>query len=174
MDRAIQLISACSDIAYPAATVYAAIRFARSWIRPSTRSTPTTVHHRPVDRERGNRVIEIIGRSGEPEAMNCPALICDGCRKQVTDSGVIVWGVTAGVEPRLSTPLYVAHKGRCDQAVQKGVETEYPEDTWVWLSEEADKFLSDLAGNFKRRFEDDKRGTFHEHRIALIERPATR
>lgn len=112
-------------------------------------------------------MIEILGRSGEPEAMNCPAIICDGCRKQITNSGNIVWGITIGVEPRLSTPLFAAHKGRCDRVVQAGLQDRYPGDQWVWLWEEADHFLEYLNGNFRKPFADDPNGNYHEHRIAL-------
>lgn len=112
-------------------------------------------------------MIEILGRSGEPEAMNCPAIICDACRQQITDSGNIIWGTTIGVEPPLSTPLFAAHKGRCDAALQAGLQDRYPGDQWAWLWEEADHFLKYLSGNFKKPFADDPEGTYREHRIAF-------
>lgn len=171
MSHASELLGAASDLASLVLAAHTVARITRSWITPNQAPAPASVPSTHLSPERGPQMIEIIARSGEPEAMNCPALICDACRKQVTDSGNIIWGTTIGVEPRLSTPLFVAHKGRCDQAVQQGLTTDYPGDEWVWLWEEAGKLLVDLAGNFKRRFEGDANGTFHEHRIALSLHP---
>lgn len=112
-------------------------------------------------------MIEILGRSGEPEAMNCPALICDACRKQVVDHGNILWGTTVGVEPRATTPLFVAHKGDCDVALSGSLEQQYPGDEWVWLWEEADHFLEYLNNNFKRALPEGPRVTYHDHQVAF-------
>lgn len=112
-------------------------------------------------------MIEILGRSGEPEAMNCPAFICDACRKQVTNSGNIIWGVTVGVEPRLSTPLFVAHKGGCDVAVQRTLEERYSGDQWVWLWEEGGHFIKYLTHNYTHSFDEDIDGTYHPQRVAF-------
>lgn len=114
-------------------------------------------------------LIEYIGRSGPPEAMNCPALICDTCRKQVVGSGNVIWGSTAGSDgPRRSTPLYVAHKGRCDHAFEKWFAEAYPlADGWMPLWEEAAVFMRQLAYNLTNAFADDTEGTYHPHKLAL-------
>ena len=36
-------------------------------------------------------MIEIIARNGPPEAMLCPAFVCDACRKQVVGAGNVVY-----------------------------------------------------------------------------------
>lgn len=169
-----QAISAAGDLATIASTVYTAARILRSGTLTRRRPQPSSVPSTPVNERQEQAVIEILGRSGEPEAMNCPVLICDACRKQVVDSGNIIWGSTVGVEPRLSTPLFVSHKGHCDQIVSKDLEEQYPGEQWAWLWEEAGHFLRYLAGNFKKPFSDDPDGTFHEHQIALPQGSARR
>lgn len=167
MIHTLQAINAAGDLATVASTLYAATRVLRSGRFTRRQPQPSSVPSTPAADRQEQRMIEMIARSGNPEAMNCPALMCDACRKQVTDSGNIIWGTTIGIEPRAATPLFVAHKGHCDQVVSKGLEAQYPGDEWVWLWEEADHFLKYLAGNFTKPFSDDKDGTFHDHRIAL-------
>ncbi|MEU7978327.1 hypothetical protein AB0B63_07315 [Micromonospora sp. NPDC049081] len=115
-------------------------------------------------------MIEYVSRSGEPEAMNCPAFICDACRKQVIGPGNILWAIRLGEDAeRASSPLYVAHKGRCDQAVTALLEHLYPFDEgWhsnLWTEIEA--FLGPLNNNAVHAFADDPDGTYHDH--ALIQ-----
>lgn len=114
-------------------------------------------------------MIEYIGRSGPPEAMNCPALICDSCRKQVVERGNVIWGTTVGADgPRRSTPLYVAHKGRCDRAFDLWFAQAYPtDDGWIQLWEEAETFMRQLAYNLTHAFADDPDGEYHPHRLQL-------
>jgi hypothetical protein len=112
-------------------------------------------------------LIEYIGRSGEPEAMNVPALICDGCREQVTDHGNIYWSVRWRDGHRESSPLLVSHKHPCYRVVEAIVRNDYPLDAgWSGpLSSEAEDFLRHLENNFRRPFADDAAGTYHEHRL---------
>lgn len=115
-------------------------------------------------------MIEYIGRSGPPEAMNCPALICDTCREQVVDRGNVIWGCTLGDGNggRRRTPLYVAHKGRCDRAFDLWFAKAYPrEDGWIQLWEEAADFMRQLAHNLTHAFADDTEGTYHQHHLVL-------
>lgn len=112
-------------------------------------------------------MIEYISRSGEPEAMNCPAFICDACREQVVGRGNILWAsrIAKGVS-RGSSPLFVAHKGRCDRAVKKLMEGMYPfDDGWLELWEEIGGFLAHLTNNLEHAFADDRDGTYAEHEL---------
>ncbi|WP_405580713.1 hypothetical protein [Streptomyces sp. NBC_01092] len=114
-------------------------------------------------------MIEYLGRSGPPEAMNCPALICDTCREQVVDRGNVIWGTTAGADgPRRSTPLFVAHKGRCDRAFDLWFAQAYPAaDGWLQLWEEAAVFVGQLTHNLTHAFADDTDGEYHPHHLVL-------
>jgi hypothetical protein len=112
-------------------------------------------------------LIEYIGRDGEPEAMNIPALICDGCREQITDHGNIYWTVRWRERQRESSPLLASHKHPCYQVVEALIRHDYPLDEgWSGpLSNEADEFLTHLQNNFWHAFADDSAGTYHEHRL---------
>lgn len=105
-------------------------------------------------------MIEMVSRSGEPEAMLCPALVCDTCRQQVVGRGNIVWAMRH--EPRWqSSPLFVSHKGRCDLVVEAGLQSQYPiSDGWLDFSAEADQFMRHLAHNADHSFADDPDGTY--------------
>jgi hypothetical protein len=110
-------------------------------------------------------VIEYVPYSGEPEAMNCPAFICDTCRKQIVGQGNVVWCVRAGEkgEQRQQSPIFAAHKGRCDRALELWLRGQYQiSDHWINLWEEVDVFLKQLGNNANRSFADDGRGEYHE------------
>lgn len=110
-------------------------------------------------------MIEFVPYSGEPEAMNCPAFICDTCRTQIVGEGVVVWRVKirSGGEPRQQSPLFTAHKRACDQALSRWLEPQYPLDgDWIDLSEEIDVFRKQLDNNANRSFVDDDRGEYHQ------------
>lgn len=114
-------------------------------------------------------MIEYISRSGPPEAMNCPALVCDACRQQITAKGNVIWGCTLGADgPRRRTPLYVAHKGRCNHLFDRWFTKAYPyDDGWVQLWEEAPDFIRQLAHNLTHAFADDPDGEYHDHTLIL-------
>lgn len=111
-------------------------------------------------------MIEYVPRSGPPEAMNCPAVVCDTCRKQVVGSGNIVWAykvVHDTDEVRQQSPLYAAHKGRCDQALDAWLKKQYSiADHWILLWEELDAFMEQLAHNAMNAFADDEEGEYHQ------------
>jgi hypothetical protein len=110
-------------------------------------------------------VIEFVPYSGEPQALNCPAFVCDACRKQVLEEGLVVWRVRVGEEndPRQQSPLFVAHKRRCDQALTRWLDNDYPRDgDWIDLSEEIDVFRKQLDSNATRSFAEDRRGEYHQ------------
>lgn len=112
-------------------------------------------------------MIEILERSDKPGAGDGAAFICDACRKQVVGSGNIIWGCTVGIEPQLSTPLFVAHKGGCDVAVQRTLEERYVGEQWVWLWEDVGPFTKTLMHNLTNSFADDRQGTYHKQRVAF-------
>ncbi|MER6376752.1 hypothetical protein ABT255_52665 [Streptomyces mirabilis] len=110
-------------------------------------------------------MIEYVPYSGEPEAMNCPAAICDTCREQVVGEGNIVWCIRAGNkgEQRQQSPLFASHEGGCDCALGRWLEAQYPlDDNWINLSDEIDVFLKQLGNNVGRSFADDPRGDYHQ------------
>ncbi|MDX3229407.1 hypothetical protein [Streptomyces sp. ME19-01-6] len=115
-------------------------------------------------------MIEYVARSGPPEAMNCPAFICDVCRKQVVGKGIVTWGTTIGREgdsgPHRQTPLYVAHKGRCGRALEIWFEKHYPPaDGWIDLWDDLADFVRQLTHNLTNAFADDPDGEYHPHRL---------
>lgn len=113
-------------------------------------------------------MIEYIARDGEPEAMTCPAFICDACRRQVTGAGNIYWAVRyAAPGQRQSSPLFVSHKYECSRAVDQIVETTYPfAEGWSGaLSNEIRVFLAQLNHNAEHAFADDPDGTYLDHDV---------
>jgi hypothetical protein len=98
--------------------------------------------------------------------MNCPAVVCDACRRQVVGTGNIVWAykVVHGTdEVRQQSPLYAAHKGRCDQALDAWLKKQYSSsDHWILLWEELDSFMRQLGHNSTNAFADDAEGEYHQ------------
>lgn len=110
-------------------------------------------------------MIEFVPYSGEPQALNCPAVICDTCRQQIVGEGRVVWCVKAVSkgEQRQQSPLFASHKGRCHHALDRWLEEQYPLDgNWINLSEEVDSFLKQLGHNAARSFADDQQGEYHQ------------
>lgn len=110
-------------------------------------------------------MIEYVPYSGEPQAMNCPAFVCDTCRKQVVGDGNVIWCVKVIEKDgqRQQSPLFVSHKGRCDQALDKWLGSQYPlDEDWINLWEEISVFRSQLGNNADRSFADDPNGDYHE------------
>lgn len=112
-------------------------------------------------------MIEIVLRSGPPEAMNCAALVCDTCREQVVGRGNIVWAHR--YEPQQeSSPLFVSHKGQCDRALSAWLKDKYPlAEGWANLWEEAGHFMRYLAHNASNAFADDSEGTYRVTKVAF-------
>ncbi|MEV5611493.1 hypothetical protein [Streptomyces sp. NPDC052225] len=123
-------------------------------------------------------MIEYIARSGPPEAMNCPAFVCDACRKQVVGEGIVTWATTIGdgtPGPHRQSPLYVAHKGDCGRKVEAMVNAGYPlSEGWVDLWEDIPDFLKHLTHNATDAFADDPDGEYHQHTLAGAKKPEER
>lgn len=112
-------------------------------------------------------MIEMIGRNGPPEAMICPALICDVCREQVADSGNVVYYVRYVEGERESSPLFVSHKPH-DRELRAVMEEAYPlADGWTSQWDEAKYFMEHLVHNFTHPFADDADGEYLSHRLVL-------
>ncbi|MFJ4274036.1 hypothetical protein ACIP29_26165 [Streptomyces coelicoflavus] len=94
-------------------------------------------------------MIEYVGVLGPPEALNYPISVCDTCREQGVERGNVIWGTTAGAPGlRRGTPIHVAHKGRCDAALDLWfAQVYFDADGWMQLSEELDVFARQLARN---------------------------
>jgi hypothetical protein len=119
-------------------------------------------------------LIEYVARSGPPEAMNCPAFICDGCRKQVTGAGIVTWSTTIGHDDGVhrQSPLYVAHKGVCGRKVEAMLHAGYPAaDGWVDLWDDIEDFVRQLTHNTTQAFADDLEGEYHPHTLAGARQP---
>lgn len=113
-------------------------------------------------------MIEIIARDGEPEAMLCPAFICDACRQQVVKDGNILYAVRYVDHERESSPLFVSHKWPCAGQVEQWLKTAYPRDEgWSDLWDEASDFIRHLANNSARAFADDPDGDYQSHRLVF-------
>jgi hypothetical protein len=116
-------------------------------------------------------MIEYIPRSGPPEAMILPAVICDTCRRQVAGSGNIVWATKVMHDPsetRQQSPLFAAHKGSCDQALDAWLTEQYRlEDHWILSWEELETFIRHLSANSKKDFSEDPQGEYHRFVIKV-------
>lgn len=106
-------------------------------------------------------MIEYVPYSGEPEAMNCPVVSCDTCRKQIVGEGLAVWRIKLRVkdEPRQQTPLYTTHKRECEQALHRRLNGQYSlDENWIDFSEEIDVFLEQLSKKINRSLVVDPAG----------------
>jgi hypothetical protein len=112
-------------------------------------------------------LIEIIARNGLPEAMLCPAFMCDSCRKQVVGPGNVVSKVRhTGGHQRETSPLFVAHKGVCKQSLAAELDRAYPLDSgWSMIWDELETFVRQLAHNLTSAFADDPDGEYLTHRV---------
>ncbi len=112
-------------------------------------------------------MIEYIARSGPPEALNCPAFICDACRHQVVGRGNILWTYRFPSDHHESSPLFVSHKSSCVRAVEQLIGQLYPRDqNWSnALSHDLESFVATLGHNSTHAFDDDETGTYHYQRL---------
>lgn len=114
-------------------------------------------------------MIEYVARSGPPEAMNCPAFICDACRKQVVGEGIVTWCSTIGRDAgdtHRQSPIYVAHKGLCGRKVEAMLKAGYPPaDGWIDYWDDIADFVRQLANNATEAFADDPDGEYHQHSL---------
>ncbi len=112
-------------------------------------------------------MIEFTARSGPPEAMNCPAFICDACRLQVVGKGNVYWVQKTNSVHFETSPIFVGHKGRCGRAVEKLIEQLYPAPAgWSGtLWNELATFMKHLSFNAENPFTDDADGIYHDHKL---------
>ncbi len=116
-------------------------------------------------------MIEIIARNGPPEAMLCPAFMCDTCRKQVVGQGNVVSKVRYDGDQRQTSPLFVTHKGSCDLALEAWLDTRYPlADGWSQIWDELEVFVRQLTHNLTHAFADDREGEYLPHRVVMPRR----
>ncbi|MFD7915954.1 hypothetical protein ACFV30_35460 [Streptomyces sp. NPDC059752] len=66
------------------------------------------------------------------------------------------------------TPLFAAHKGACDRAIDTWLERHYPEDEWLLMREELGHVLKQINYNAEHAFADDRRGEYHK---AILKMP---
>src|SRR5512142_149908 len=109
----------------------------------------------------------MVSRSGPPEAMLCPALICDACREQIlTDKAggnALHW---VRFDPAESSPLLLAHGGPCSSMLRTALSGHYrTEDGWSAGWEEIGTVLDQLANNAVRAFADDPNGSHRATRV---------
>lgn len=107
----------------------------------------------------------MVSRSGPPEAMICPFVLCTACGEPVHVSdadvswdqqGHVVWWCRLNPQQQIG-PVAV-HKGRCDEAVRKYGEQRWRlEDGWCQLWDELDCFLRQLAYNAQHPLGSDLR-----------------
>lgn len=104
-------------------------------------------------------------RSGPPEAMILAAIICDCCRRQVFDSGNLIWAtkvIHEDSEIPEQSPLFAAHKGSCDIKLDAWLQDQYPiDDHWIISWEELGTFIHHLTMNSKKDFSEDPEGEYH-------------
>lgn len=88
-------------------------------------------------------MITTIVRNGPPEAMTCPAVICDHCGKPIHEQGNALWlSEYSEGSDRPRTTFAFTHK-HCDHLFDR---------SGLWFSEELDRFLEQLVYNFSHQF----------------------
>lgn len=91
-------------------------------------------------------MIVVLTRSGPPEAMTCPAILCDTCLTPIHDQrpyGLVLWrDLDDGTQQ-----IAHVHKGRCDRTW----EAKHPGPDH-WMSAELGVFLDQLRGNVEEPF----------------------
>lgn len=110
-------------------------------------------------------MIEIVPRSGPPEALNCPAFVCDTCRRQVLAprNGGYVLLVEKFTPIYEASPLFVAHTGRCLRELENRLRERYKaRDGWhPWAASiRIDHFMDNLAHNTIDAFRDDPKSEY--------------
>lgn len=76
------------------------------------------------------------------DGLNCPVILCDVCRKQITNSGNVYW---ISQPDRDTSSFWFTHKWPCsylDRAIEK-------ETGALVLFEELDRWMKQLAHNFR-------------------------
>ena len=97
----------------------------------------------------------MVARSGPPEAMLCPAAVCDVCGEPIHGHGHVVWWPEYSDQGEYSSsPLYFVHQAVCDQRLcaALGDSPRHPSGGSYWQS--LDEFLAQLRHNFEDPFED--------------------
>lgn len=111
-------------------------------------------------------MIEIIARNGAPEAMLCPAFICDACREQIVGQGNVISKVRYDGDQRQTSPLLFAHKGQCTQAVDAWLNARYLlTEGWSMIWDELGDFVRQLSHNLTHAFADDPEGEYLSHQL---------
>jgi hypothetical protein len=101
--------------------------------------------------------ITLIDRNGPPEALICPAVICDTCGEPISAErrdiykasrpGLVLWLREPGPDHRpVLTDFAYVHKGACDRKYSAGRHM---------LSRGLDDFMAQLAHNYAHPFEDE-------------------
>jgi hypothetical protein len=93
--------------------------------------------------------ITLVDRNGPPEALTCPAVICDDCGEPINARGPVgglaVWIPATGHDDRPTVnALAFVHKGACDRAWSAGKRHAYSRDL--------DEFMAQLSHNFANPF----------------------
>jgi hypothetical protein len=91
-------------------------------------------------------MITYIERNGPPEAMSCPAILCDQCLKPITGHGNVMWLPDYDGDTYQVLALAHTHK-ECTAAFER---THHPDR--AWCSEELDQWLAQIAHNFTHPF----------------------
>ncbi|WP_030319645.1 hypothetical protein [Streptomyces flavochromogenes] len=103
---------------------------------------------------------------------NYPAFVCDTCRELIVGPGNVVWAVKVPhikSDVRETSPVYAAHRGRCDRVLEKWLMTQY-DDEWMPLWEEIGEFAAGLAHYAKQEL--PKNGESQPRR-QLVKHPAS-
>jgi hypothetical protein len=98
-------------------------------------------------------MLTLIDRNGPPEALTCPAFICDVCGEPLTaEDGWVLWWPELHVN-RTPRPgqLYHVHQGACDRALvaQRG-------DNNSGYSRPLSEFIEQLAHNTEHPFKGER------------------
>lgn len=103
-------------------------------------------------------MIYIVSRSGAPEALECPAFICDVCGEQVAGRGNVEWAHKREVDKSFISPLFTTHKEVCSRKFRAWEQKfGYPQgDGWRYGWRELEHFMKHLTHNASNSFSDDE------------------
>jgi hypothetical protein len=106
-------------------------------------------------------MIAFIDRNGPPEAMHCPAFLCDHCHKPIAGKGVegpggiVIWRPKGQAHDADHRPgpqeVATVHKGACDRTYEATHPAANGErDRWWWM--DLDELLEHLTHNIANPF----------------------
>lgn len=104
--------------------------------------------------------LAMFDRNGPPEAMTCPAIVCDYCGGVITGEGNVEWCRRKSERTFVTSPFYFTHKG-CSRQCTSVLRRHYPhQEGWSAAWRDIGEFLAQLSFNFEHSFENDEDASY--------------